>query len=437
MSSVLRQATLLALAAFLSWWVLLRVPSDSTNAPRALLAPPPPLEVTPLVRELPRTVSSTEVEAQVTAPAPAADPAQSAAAPASGPEDERSLPEVVVAVPASAAESPEASLPPPPRLGVPEANRLAAATPEPAPEESAAPSTDPVASSEESVEPADEELADPAPAPPPAELGTPEGDEQGPPPSGELAGGDPLTPAEPEERAAPELERVPADDPSALANEARPSSAGRPAPGTPASERAAAARGEVETLMSDPGLLADARAEFSGGNKRGFATVLLAAPEDQLAIARFFGEELVLVPRRALDPELVDPRYFRVADSGEPRVVEVESAPPLEGFRQYRDLFDYEYKSLPQPLQELRRSVAARTEIYLFAALLSAEEWALVIARRQDALVRAGRGLEEVRRFVLRYRELAEGAFDLAVDEIVFADGTRFRPGERGTGDRR
>jgi hypothetical protein len=77
----------------------------------------------------------------------------------------------------------------------------------------------------------------------------------------------------------------------------------------------------------------------------------------------------------------------------------------------------------------------AREDVYLFAAMLSAEEWALVIARRGEALVQAGRELDDVRRFVLRYTRLPGGAFDLRADQIVFTDGTRFVPGSPAKGD--
>jgi hypothetical protein len=187
--------------------------------------------------------------------------------------------------------------------------------------------------------------------------------------------------------------------------------------------------------MRDPALLAAAREEFSLGNRKGFATVLLAAPEEQIEIARFFGEELVLVPRAALDSSGASPRYYRLSETGKPLVEEVAGAPPLEEHRQYRDLFDYEYARLPSPLRELRRSMVARGEIYLFAALLSAEEWALIIARRSEALARAGRELAEVRRFVLRYVRPPGGGFDLRAEEIVFGDGTRFVPALAGKGN--
>jgi hypothetical protein len=375
MREVLKQAVLLAVCAVLSWWLFLRVPPDPA-IPKSIPVAPLALEVTPFVME------RVPVEA---APPPTAAPVEHAPEPA--PEE----------------EPPPESSPPiafPPELGAPEGEEPAghaAAPAEVAREE--------VIRAEE-LPPMPEEVTEEVPEDVPAEV-----------------------PAVAQEEPSP-----PEEPPTSAASLASPP----PAPSTVASpprqetQPEAASRAAVQTLMRDPGLLAEARAEFERGHSKGFATVLLAAPEDQIAIARFFGEELVLVPSRVLGPESADPRYFRMTLAGEPRVESVEGAPPLERFRQYRDLFDYEYGRLPGPLRELRRSVLARGEIYLFAALLSAEEWALVIARRNEALERAGRELSDVRRFVLRYVHRPENGYDLAVDEIGFADGTRFRPSERG-----
>ncbi len=390
MRAIVRQGTLLVLAAILSWWVLLRVP-PAPMIPRTRPVPPPALEVTPLIRELAPIVAATELVARASA------------TPSARPEEQP--PETVATAPEPSSD-PEAA-PAPRRLGTPDEQAPEQAQSEPA---SAAPVAALPADRGEPSEEKPAETSDPSPAPPPPEIGTPDGEPQ----HEAVSSGASELPSE-------ELEPVSADEATGAAEPSVPA----PAPRTD--------RSALEALMRDPELLAEARAEFSRGHRKGFTTVLLAAPEDQLAIARFFGEELVLVPRRALDAQAPDPSYFRVSDSGEPRVVAVEGAPPLEGFRQYRDLFDYEYRYLPAPLQALRRSVPARGEIYLFAALLSAEEWALVIARREAALAQAGRELAEVRRFVLRSLHLPEEAFDLAVDEIVFADGTRFRPAERGT----
>ena len=183
--------------------------------------------------------------------------------------------------------------------------------------------------------------------------------------------------------------------------------------------------------MADSELLEVAAAELAGERPRGFDTTLLCAPEEQVEIARFFGEELVLVPWRAMDPEATDVTYFRLevgAGASGGRVEAVHGRPPLEGYRQFRDLFEYEYSRLPEPLRELRRSVLTRTEVFLFAALIPASEWALVVGRRREALAEAGAEHEDVREFILHYVRLADGAFDLRVEEIVFADGSRYRP---------
>ena len=199
-----------------------------------------------------------------------------------------------------------------------------------------------------------------------------------------------------------------------------------PERGTPEGKEGAQAA--PQALMQDQELLARAQQEASGEVRRGFETVLLAAAEDQLDIARFFGEELVLVPRSAIDQDNTDPRYFRLTGGERPVVKQVRGRPPLPKYRQYRDLFDYEYARLPAPLRELRRSVLVRSEVYLFSALIPVAEWAVVIARRQAALARAGRELGEARRFTLRSRRLPDNAFDVEGREILFQDGRRFRP---------
>ena len=140
----------------------------------------------------------------------------------------------------------------------------------------------------------------------------------------------------------------------------------------------------------------------------------------------------MLVPLSALDPEGVRPRWFRLAAGGQ--VEAVDGPPPLERYRQYRDLFAYEYARLPAALRDLRKSVLSRAEVYVFAALIPPAEWALVVGRRRAALARAGRTEGDVRRFVMRYVRRAPDRFDVEVREIHFADGTRFRPGGSTTG---
>jgi hypothetical protein len=408
MNALLRQGAWLLLAAWLSWWVLLRAPAR-TDQPRTLPVPAAVMELTPVVAEradvsaaqLVASLPALPVQPVLPAPveedaAPAARAAEEAAAEEDGEEEggALSLPE---RVPPVAASEP-ASAPPPPSAGgaeqLAEEPRLAAAA-----VEALVPQME--------SQPASQEPAAGSWSLPERELGAPEGERAS------AASSEPF--GAPEEAAPAEEQIVPAR-------------AGETIP------RRVPAPGSVESLMRDPTLVAEAREEFERGQAKGFTTVLLATPEDQLAIARFFGEELVLVPRRALDPRNPSPAYFHLTNAGEPRVEEVKGAAPLQRYHQYRDLFDYEYGRLPTPLRELRRTVLGRGEVYLFAALLSAEEWALIIARRRTALESAERALDEVRRFVLRYLRLPGGGFDLAVEEIVFADGTRYRPAARGLG---
>ena len=233
-------------------------------------------------------------------------------------------------------------------------------------------------------EPSAPQPAKPDNRPPPSERGTPDGSEEG------------SAPAEARPASAPEPENNQQD--------------------------------AVQDAMRDTELLAVAQEEVSGETRKGFATVFLAAAEDQLDIARFFGEELVLVPRSAMNPQNSEARYFRLAADGQSGLQQVQGRPPLRSYRQYRDLFDYEYARLPAPVRQLRRSVLVRSEVYLFAALIPVSEWAVVVARRRAALAAAGRKLEDARRFTLRYRRLGGNTFDVEVAEILFRDGRRFRP---------
>lgn len=243
------------------------------------------------------------------------------------------------------------------------------------------------------------------PVPPPPERGTPEGKPAE------------RRPEAPTAAAAPRAEKGHQKKP--------PAAADRP--------RAEVLREELERLAAAPELLAQAREELRGKTRRGFETVLLCAAEDQLAIARFFGETVLLVPKAAFGGE--NPRYYRLELGPPARPVMHSGRPPLAQFRQYRDLFVFPYDRLPAPLRALRRQVFLRSEVALFAALIPLREWALVVARRQAALAeyarRHGRrrGLDEVRRFVLRYVRVGREAFDIRVEEIHFADGSRWRPG--------
>ncbi len=128
------------------------------------------------------------------------------------------------------------------------------------------------------------------------------------------------------------------------------------------------------------------------------------------------------MPRAGLDPQR--PHYFRLRAGSE--IEEVKERPPLERFRQYRNLFAFPYDDLPSALRRLRRAVPNRGDVYLFAALIPASEWAVVITRRAAALADAGRSLDDVRRVTMRYVALPGGGFDIRVAEIRFTDGTRW-----------
>ncbi len=185
---------------------------------------------------------------------------------------------------------------------------------------------------------------------------------------------------------------------------------------------------DSHSAMEDPALLAAAAKELSGETRKGFSTVFLAMPEEQLEIGRYFGETLVLVPKAALDPQNPTPYYFQVSLEGTPAVQRVSSRPPLKEFRQYRDFFSYPYDKLPKVLRELRRSVLARNEILLFGALLPPREWALAIDRRRRALASTGHSSSEVRQFVLRYTRSPAGGYDFQVDSIRLANGVSIEP---------
>ncbi len=260
--------------------------------------------------------------------------------------------------------------PPPPKavMGTP--------APEPEPEPEKQPPPEPAAPSE----PVEEK-----PAPPPAEAGTPDGD--------------------PEESAAADPEPEPRTDPSADAVR------------------------ELETIEGSKELMRQAKEEVSGKSRKGFRTTFLCTARDQLDIARYFGEPVVLVPRAGLRPG--SEYYHRLVLTGEPGIEEVRSPAPLTRYRQYRDLFAFSYESLPRPMRELRRRVFVRGDVYLFAALIPPREWGLVIVRRDAALEKVNRGRggrkrthDDVKNFTMRYVRLPGGAFDIQVAGISFDDGT-------------
>lgn len=204
-----------------------------------------------------------------------------------------------------------------------------------------------------------------------------------------------------EERAAPEAPAEPLADPSPTAAE----------------------------LSADRTLRDQATRELSGAQASlGFSTTLISSPEDQLDIARAFGEDIVLIPRAALG-DGDDATSFRLRGLGgkSPQIESLQGRPDLEHSRQYRDLFAYEFQRLPAKIRELRRQVIRRDEVFLFAALIPASEWAVVIGRRQEACLAASVSEDDVEQYVLRYVRGADGGFDFVVDEILLASGKRIR----------
>ncbi|PCJ52673.1 MAG: hypothetical protein COA70_11810 [Planctomycetota bacterium] len=188
----------------------------------------------------------------------------------------------------------------------------------------------------------------------------------------------------------------------------------------------------AETVMQDSSLLAAAEQELSGEVRKGFHSVFLASAEEQISIGQYFGERMVMVPKSALDPNNSRPYYFEVSFRREnPKVVRVAGKPPLEQFRQYRDLFGYPYNDLPDILRELRRSVLARNEVFLFGVLIPSPEWALAIDRRSRALQASGREISSVQQFVLRYITTPQGGYDFEITSIQFSDGTTYQPSPR------
>ncbi|MEM1451683.1 MAG: hypothetical protein AAF957_24725 [Planctomycetota bacterium] len=187
---------------------------------------------------------------------------------------------------------------------------------------------------------------------------------------------------------------------------------------------------KITDLAQDQELLKAASKELAGTAAIGFSTTLISSPEDQLDIARAFGEELVLVPKNALDPNAKGAVSYRLDLSGTPRVVEIPGRPPLERYRQYRDLFAYEFRKLPRPLRTLRSSVVRRDEVYVFAALIPVQEWAVVVGRRREAAASLGVDENDVERYVLRYVRTSGDRFDFLVEEVRMADGRVLRPSQ-------
>jgi hypothetical protein len=210
------------------------------------------------------------------------------------------------------------------------------------------------------------------------------------------------------------------------------------APKTAESE-AERTREEVNEFARDKALLDAAASELSGKARRGFTTTfslkrdMRLRGEELLAVARHFEEPVVLVPKSGLDPD--NPHYYRLELGDKPQVVRVDAKPPLERFRQTHNLFKLfpDYRDLPGPLRQLRRTVPNRGDVYLFASLIPPSEWAVVIGRRAQALSaynrrRPGpaRTLDDVKRVRMDYVALEGGGYDIRVDRIFFADGSSY-----------
>jgi len=268
----------------------------------------------------------------------------------------------------------------------------------------------------------------PVPAPDEADDAQPEAAETPDPDDAELAAAPPEAGSREGDELgeADALTEAPADD---LAESTSESSSERAdGEGPPADEAPSAAE-----LASDAELLAAAHVELSGEADVGFSTVLHSEAADQLEIARAFGEEVVLVPRAALDPEAASTAtWYRIApDSlrrGRPRVEEVTGPPPTERYRRYRDLFPFEYARLPSALRELRNTSVRRSDVFVFAALIPPSEWAVVIGRRRAALDALDLNEEDVEQFVLQYVRRSGGEVDVVVDRVVTADGRSLHP---------
>jgi len=192
-------------------------------------------------------------------------------------------------------------------------------------------------------------------------------------------------------------------------------------------------RREIENISSSRKLVDDARHELTASTRRGFTTEFDTSTRDQLEIARFFGEQVLLIPRKGLDPR--NHHYFVIDAATSYETHRVDDVPP-SNFRQVRDLLDRDirYASLPAALKTLRRQVTLSSEIFLFAAPIPPREWAIVMARRAAALERCNvelggstRTLKDLRRVRMRYVPLGGGGFDIQVKEFVFADGTRWK----------
>jgi outer membrane biosynthesis protein TonB len=367
MKTLFRHLVLISISAVSSWWFFLYQPPEASS-----LNPEPEtfvMALTPVMADEPMA-SMEEMEAP--------DPTEAEAEPE--PEAAEAPEATDPAAEVEEAEAPSEEIPEHDHSSEaePDQEQLVEEPPAQEPEAEEAQAEEAAHHPESAVEPESE-----TPEPPPAEAGTPDGTEEG-------------------------------------ENQ------------TEADDQAEELVGGVLTAaaaMSDQGLLAEAEKEISGAARKGFNSVFLASPEEQLSIGKFFGELVVLVPKSAIDPNNTRPQYFRInLEAEQAKVERVAGRPPLQQFRQYRDLFSYPYNKLPDVVRELRRSVLARNEVFLFAALIPPREWALTIDRRRRALAQSGRDLGDVKQFVLRYVRSTNGSYDIQVDAIHFSDGSKVLP---------
>ena len=193
-------------------------------------------------------------------------------------------------------------------------------------------------------------------------------------------------------------------------------------------ELATEVRKDIESLKGSKKLLDAAKKELAGKSRKGFQMYFLSDDEEQLDLARFFGESILLIPRRPT-------HYFKLELGHPAKVVKIDGVPPP--IYRHRTFFEYKYNELPAPIRELRRQIPYRGDILMWGAAIPPSEYAIAIARRTAALTEynrqngANRTLEQVRRVDVRYVPLAGGGFDMRIKQFVFADGTRWAPTEK------
>ncbi len=263
------------------------------------------------------------------------------------------------------------------------------------------------------------EVVPPAPAPPPP----------APPPPTPVEE-EPATPAEETSSEPPPPEMGdPEGDPEETDTVLEPAKEEQPEPEPEPREKRI--RREIGEIMASEEALEAAKEELAGLARRGLDRTIYSSARDQLSIARFFGERVMLIPRRSSKQQ--QPHYYEIDAAQSNQVVKRNETPPLDRYREYRDLSAYKYGDLPAEIRALRRKVMDRSRIFMFAAFISAREWALVMSRRATAIERcnaqlggSARSEDDLRKVTMRYARLPGGGFDIEVTELLFADGTRW-----------